>query len=303
MDSAGTPFISVIIPTRNRPEALRECLAALAGQDYPPGRFEVIIVDDESTVSLEQIVSAFRDQLDVTFLRQPRAGCGPGRNKGTTVARGSLLAFTDDDALPRPDWLSGLAQQSVAAPAHAIGGRTVNALPDNIYSTASQMLIDVLYEHYNRADSGPRFFAGNNLAVPAEGFRKLGGFDPGFHLSAAEDRDLCQRWISAGGRMIYAPQAVVCHAHKLNLKTFCRQHFNYGRGAYRYYQVRRGRKQGPTPFEPGLYPRLLRAPFASAGFPRACALAGLLILSQVAHTAGYVREMMGVDRAAPPSEC
>ena len=103
--------------------------------------------------------------------------------------------------------------------------------------------------------------------------------------------------------MTYAPQAVVFHAHKLNLRKLWRQHFNYGRGAYRYYQVRRGRKQGHTQFEPKLYPRLLRAPFASAGFLRACALAGLLVLTQVAHTVGYAREMLGVDRTAPASEC
>ena len=164
MPSVDVPFISVIVPTYNRPEALSQCLAALAAQDYPPERFDVIVVDDESTVPLEGIVSAFRGRLDVTLLRQRRSGSGPGRNKGATVARGSFLAFTDDDALPQPDWLSRLGEQSTASPAHAIGGRTVNALPDNIYSATSQMLIDVLYEHYNSGGGGPRFFATNNFA-------------------------------------------------------------------------------------------------------------------------------------------
>jgi GT2 family glycosyltransferase len=303
MASGETPVISVIVPTLNRPGPLAECLAAMAAQDYPAERFEVIVVDDESACRLEEVVSSFRDRLDVKFLRQRRAGCGPARNNGAGVARGELLAFTDDDTRPKQDWLSRLGERFLASPGHAIGGRTINALSDNICSAASQMLIDVLYAHYNLGAGGPMFFAGNNIAVPAQGFEALKGFDPGFHLSAAEDRDFCERWLASGRSMVYAPEAVVFHAHQLNLRKLWRQHFNYGRGAHRFYQVRRRRGMGHTRPQPGLYLRLLRAPFASSALPRACVLAGLLALTQVAHTLGYVRELAGLEREAPAAEC
>ena len=70
MANGETPFISVIVPTLNRPGPLAECLAAMAAQDYPAKRFEVIVVDDESRCRLEEVVSSFRDRLDVRLLRQ-----------------------------------------------------------------------------------------------------------------------------------------------------------------------------------------------------------------------------------------
>jgi glycosyltransferase involved in cell wall biosynthesis len=303
MASDKAPFISVIVPTLNRPGPLAECLSAMTAQDCPAERFEVIVVDDESKRGMEEVVSSFRDRIDIRLLRQRRAGPGPARNTGAGVARGELFAFADDDSRPQKDWLIRLRERSLAWPGHVIGGRTINALADNIYSAASQMLIDVLYAHYNLGTGGPTFFAGNNIAVPAQGFRALKGFDPGFHLSAAEDRDFCERWLASGRNMVYAPEAVVFHAHHLTLRKLWRQHFNYGRGAHRFYQVRRRRRMGHTRPQPGLYPRLLRAPFASSALPRACVLAGLLVLTQVAHTFGYVRELVGLEPKAPAAEC
>jgi len=93
------------------------------------------------------------------------------------------------------------------------------------------------------------------------------------------------------------------HAHDLTFRKFWRQHFNYGRGAYRYYQVRRCRDHGHTQMELGLYPRLVRAPFGSTGFARACVMAGLLLVTQVAHTVGYLRERVGLNPSIPAAEC
>jgi len=297
------PFVSVIIPTRNRPGPLGSCLSHLASQDYPRDRFEVIVVDDGSHTPLDDTVDPFRERMNLTLLRQRNAGCGLARNKGASIARGELLAFTDDDAQPRPDWVAKLAQVFQTQRESIIGGRTVNALPENIYSSTSQLLIDVLYVHFNSGPTGPRFFAANNIAVPASGFRELGGFDRRFHLSAAEDRDLCERWLLKGWPMAYSPQAVVLHAHDLTFRKFWRQHFNYGRGAYRYYQVRRCRDHGHTQMELGLYPRIVCAPFRTTSFIKACGLVGLLIVTQVAHTLGYFRERVGLNPSAPAAEC
>ncbi len=130
------------------------------------------------------------------------------------------MAFTDDDCVPAPDWLQNLAARFVTAADHVIiGGRTLNALPNNLYSTASQLIVDVGCAYLNTDPNHARFFTANNLALPADGFRALDGFDTTFVTAASEDRELCGRWVSRGCRMIYAPEVLVYHAHELTWRT------------------------------------------------------------------------------------
>jgi hypothetical protein len=99
-----------------------------------------------------------------------------------------------------------------------------------------QLIVDFVYAYYNADPSQARFFASNNLAFPADRFRTFGSFDTTFRTS--EDRDLCDRWLYHAYRMTYASEVVVSHAHQLPLRTFWRQHFNYGRGAFRFSRAR-----------------------------------------------------------------
>ena len=125
---------------------------------------------------------------------------------------------------------NGLAPSPPTLPPHRsvpYGGQSFNALPTNPYSTASQLLISYLYSYYNGRSSQARFFASNNLAFPADGLRAIGGFDATYTRTAGEDRELCDRWLTDGRRKLYAPDAVVYHAHALTFRTFWRQHFNY----------------------------------------------------------------------------
>jgi GT2 family glycosyltransferase len=126
------------------------------------------------------------------------------------------------------------------------------------------------------------------MAVGAEEFRAVGGFDESFTTS--EDRDLCDRWLRSGRRMSYAPDAVVRHAHHLTLLSLWRQHYGYGRGAFRFYRARRGR--GAAGFTPDLdfYLKLLRRTSAAARGPRALLLTALLLWSQTANAFGYLHE-------------
>ena len=111
------PFCSVIVPTHRRPAQLAECLAALARLDYPPDRYEVIVVDDGGGMPLDDVLEPFRDRMAVSCLTGRRAGPAAARNAGAARARGDLLAFTDDDCRPRPDWLRRLAGRGAPGPA------------------------------------------------------------------------------------------------------------------------------------------------------------------------------------------
>lgn len=285
------PFFSIVIPTYARPERLANCLHSLTRLDYPLKFFEVIVVDDGSEVPADSVVAPFQDQLDITLLVQPNAGPAKARNTGAQRARGKFLAFTDDDCTPAPDWLKTLAARFAAAPDCMIGGRTLNALPDNLYSTASQILIDYLYGYHNANPNQARFFASNNLALATERFHAIGGFDTTFPRAAAEDREFCDRWLNKGYPMIYAPEVLVYHAHHLAFPTFWRQHFNYGRGAVYFHQARSRGVQEPIKVEPlSFYFNLLKYPFLQQSRQLGLLLAALCVVSQVANVAGFFWE-------------
>ena len=283
------PLFSVIIPTYNRPDRLCICLQALVKVDYPRDYFEVIIVDDGSKMPLENYVIPFEQWLNISLLTQPNSGPAKARNMGAMAAKGKFLVFTDDDCTPAADWLKNLEIRVTAIPDCLVGGKTVNALPDNLYSTASQQLIDYLYSYYNANPEQARFFASNNFAISTAYFYNIGGFDTTFPLAAGEDREFCDRLLHQGYCMIYAPEVVVYHAHELTLCKFWWQQFNYGRGAFRFQQISadRGSRQMQ---HPSFYLNLLTYPFSQPSGIKMLLIAGLFILSQAGIAAGLCWE-------------
>lgn len=285
------PFFSVIIPTYARPERLAACLQAIVRLNYPLERFEVIVVDDGSPISLEPVVTSFSSRLTVTVIRQNNSGPATACNTGSVHANGAYLAFTDDDCAPAPDWLQALAEQFAVTPDHLIGGQTLNALPKNLFSIASQQLVSYLYVYYNSDSNKARFLTSNNLAVSAEGFRAAGGFDTTFSHAAGEDRELCDRWLFHGNKITYVPKAIVYHTHTLFLRSFLRQHFNYGRGDFYYHQTRLHRNQKRIRMEPlSFYLNLFCYPLSQSRNKRALFLMLLFLCSQVVCIMGYFWE-------------
>jgi glycosyltransferase involved in cell wall biosynthesis len=287
------PEFSIVIPTFNRQARLNQCLTAIAALEYPRDRFEVIVVDDGSPQPAEEIVGRFRDHLDIRYLRRPHEGPAAARNAGARIARGDYLAFTDDDCAPSPGWLRAFAEALRGGTDCALGGRTLNALPENTFSQASQHLILYLYEYFNVDPHSAKFFASNNFAVLRTRFLAVGGFDPSFARAAAEDRELCDRWVGGRGQLVYVADAVVYHAHRLGFATFLRQHFSYGRGAFHFHRVRAARLRAPHTLEPiSFYVGILHFPFRLERRWPAARIALLLVLSQAANAAGYAWEKL-----------
>jgi GT2 family glycosyltransferase len=286
---------SIVIPTYNRPEQLRSCLNSLTRLQYPYRRFEVIVVDDGGDFSVDHVVTQFYGKLHLTLIVQQHGGPSKARNTGAEFAQGKYLAFTDDDCRPAPDWLKSMSLQLVKNPESMIGGRTVNALQDNIFSATSQFIVDIVYAHYNADPNQSRFFSSNNMVICARLFRELGGFDERFAIVACEDRELCDRWLYHGHRMVYSQKAVIYHAHKLTLRKFCRQHFTYGRGAFHYHRLRARRKSGrlyqEMKFHLNLDNWLLR-PFKVIQGRQLQSMAILLIFWQLINALGFFYEML-----------
>lgn len=289
--SGRSPTFSVIVPTFARPWHLDRCLASLARQDHDS--FEVIVVDDGSPESLDDVVARHQKRAAVTLIRQENAGPAAARNRGVEGSSGAFLAFTDDDCRPHRNWLSELETVLRAESGALVGGQTVNRLTRNPFSEASQVIMEIVYTFYNPSVDEVTFLASNNLAAHRAGFEEVGGFDPMFFRSASEDRELCDRWLHRGGRMALAPAAVIHHVHNLSLPSFMRQHFVYGRGAWRYQRTRAergsGRLRDDLPFHLRL-PSLARGPLSRRSPGRVAALLPLLAIWLVVNTSGFVYE-------------
>lgn len=287
--SEASPLFSVVVPTFGRPDRLAACLRSLAALDPPADGLEVVVVDDGGGVALDLALAPVRDRLDLALVEIPHAGPAAARNAGAQRARGRFLAFTDDDCLADRGWLRALEAPLREDPTRLVGGRTVNGLPGNACSSASQALLDFLYARLNAVPGDARFFASNNMALARERFEALGGFDAGFPMAAGEDRDLCDRQRHAGGRLLAAPDAVVTHSHDLGLRAFARQHFDYGRGTRRFHERRAARAGHRVRLEPpGFYVDLLRYPFRAFSGARAWRIAALTLLAQAANAAGFL---------------
>jgi len=291
-----TPRLTVIVATYNRPGPLDACLEALAAQDLPRDDFEVLVVDDGSAAPLRDLVGRWSTQLQVRLIEQANAGPACARNAGAQQARGRLLAFTDDDCRPDPGWLRALETACDAHPRALVGGSVACGL-DNLYSAASQYLVEFLYGFFGRHYPEQRFFVTANCAAPADLFHAVGRFDVSFPFAAAEDRDLCDRWQERGFDLHYAEDARVVHAHVLTPRTFWRQHFTYGRGGWFLEKARaaRGGRRPPVRLHL-LYPELAQFAFTKRRGLTGVALLALLLVSQLGYSVGYIWQ----SKAAPP---
>jgi GT2 family glycosyltransferase len=237
-------FFSVIVPTRNRKARLKALLQSLTELDYPRDRYEVIVVDDggvEEPFDLQEGGPLSR----LRILRQKPSGPAAARNRGAEAAVGQALAFLDDDCTPPPDWLQRLEGRFEQTPECAIGGKTVNGLPHNPCSAATDLVTDFFLHHQNRRQL--TFLPSSALAVPARLFREVGGFDTSFPTAAGEDREFCRRWVARGYELVYDPAIVIWHRHEMGLTSFLSKHFQYGRAAQQFWSRRPQRPGGSPP--------------------------------------------------------
>jgi GT2 family glycosyltransferase len=281
---------AIVIPTCDRPNQLRACLRGIEALDFPRNELEVIVVDDGGVEPAADVVAEAANRLPVRLVTQPRQGPGRARNAGAALANGRFLAFVDDDCVPASGWLSALVGELERNPDRLVAGPVLNGLPGNPFSAATQLICTFVAEFYAQGRGRERFFTTNNLAVSTARFRELGGFDGSIAGATAEDKDFCDRWKAAGYELGWVPAATVDHRHHLNLWTFLRQHYNYGRGILSFRLKRRQRQTSPlVPESPSFYWSLITHPLHSRGHPRPVRTALLVALSQLAIGMGAAR--------------
>lgn len=295
------PSISIVVPTYKRPDSLSRLLHSLTRLKYPVTRFEVILVDDGGGLSFEPIRERFDRTLRIVGISQSNSGPALARNVGAERSGGEILAFIDDDCEADTLWLTELSKGFETGKDHLCGGRTINSLPHNPYSSASQLLIDFLYDHYNPERRLGGFFPTNNFALPRAPFFELGGFDPA--LRYGEDREFCHRWATAGYGFLSLPRALVYHRQVLDFLSFIRLHFCYGRGTFDYRRKTVEHGSRPGPLSPlSFYARLVLSGHRRERNVRGLLHTGLLLLSQMANTAGQLSGVIENAFASRSSE-
>jgi len=224
--------LSVIIPTCNRPWTLARCLAGLDRQSLSPQRFEVLVCDDGSTFGVESVAMAAAPGLRLRLFRQQRSGPAAARNQGIRAAAGELLLFLNDDAIPDSELLLRHVLTHEANAKVAVLGRLTTAARH--LNTRFAWILErtnALFgynglENYHRYDYNQFYTC--NVSVAAAAVRAAGGFDPDFADAAAEDIELGYRLQKQGLRVLYTPDCLTWHEHKIAPADFCA--INYRRG-------------------------------------------------------------------------
>jgi len=197
------PLFSVIVPTFQRNDLLAGCLEKLAPgvQKMTRDQYEVIVTDDGRASTAQEMVSSRFPWA--RWVQGPARGPAANRNTGVKFASGRWLAFTDDDCLPDPDWLTGFRDAIATNPAFSVFEGTIYA------ERPRRSLAEIAPVN----EKGGYLWA-SNFAIAAGLFREIGGFDERFR-AAMEDVDLRQRLECAGRHALFLPSARVCHPWRL----------------------------------------------------------------------------------------
>ncbi len=200
------PRISVVVPTYRRLDLLDRCLAALAKQDLPGSAYEIVVVHDGPSKAARRTALTWRSRLRraggpaLRYRSPAHRGPAAARNVGWKIAAAPIVAFTDDDTVPDPRWLS--------AALCVFAGGEVDAAWGRIEMPLSRSPTD--YE-LDAARLAQAEFATANCFCRKAALHAVGGFDERFAIAWREDSDLFFRLLDRGARIVHAPEAVVVH--------------------------------------------------------------------------------------------
>lgn len=218
---------SFIIPVYNRPDEVEELLASLARQTFRD--FEVIVVEDGSSLPCQHVVEHYRPALDLHYYTKPNSGPGQTRNYGAERSRGEYLIVLDSDCILPEGYLQAVEEELRRQPADAFGG------PDRAHESFTPVQKAINYSMTSFFTTGgirggkkkmdkfyPRSF---NMGIRAEVYKSLGGFS---RMRFGEDIDFSIRIFKGGYRCRLFPEAWVYHKRRTDFRKFFKQVHNSG---------------------------------------------------------------------------
>jgi len=213
---------TVIVPNLNSP-FIDQTIQALERQSYNRDRYQVIIVGVDNLGLVRQ--------SDVVYFDRCEHPLSPAqaRNRGARKAQGEILAFTDADCIPRPDWLAVLAER-FASPNVAVVGGGVEFDVYNYWTLSDNL--SMFYEYLAIHKPGERRqLPSLNLSIRRKVFEEIGGFDERYPRPSGEDADLTIRLRKRGYTLHFEPRAVVVHCPPRNRLIDLLRH-GYYQGMY-----------------------------------------------------------------------
>ena len=238
-----TMELSVILCTYNRSNGLIRTLKSLQSQDLPENfPWEVVVVDNNSTDDTPEKVREFAEnsELIVRYVKEKKQGLSHARNKGVAEARGRYLHFTEDDEIADKDLIREIYGTFKTCKCDCVGGRIYLKCEEKMPRWLTKDLWGFLgYLNYGENPlqmDEQRYPFGGNMTFSHEVFNKIGLFDVnmgrrGSKLFGGEEFDFFQRLLSAGGKGVYQPKAVVYHIiskPRLKKNYFRRLHYTGG---------------------------------------------------------------------------
>ncbi|WP_415924074.1 glycosyltransferase [Streptomyces sp. ID05-47C] len=245
------PFTSVVIATRERADRLAHALDSMLAQDHPD--FEIVVIDNAPVTDATRVLVERKYAERVRYVTEPVPGLAVAHNTGLAAARGDVVAFTDDDVVADPRWLTELTAPFAADP--GLGCATGLILPARL-RTPAQVLLEShggfakgftprTYDPAGPPADEPlfpftagRFGSGANMAFRTGVLRAVGGFDPatgaGTLARGGDDLYGFVRVLAQGHRLHYTPRALVWHHHRETWQDLETQAYGYGAGLTAY---------------------------------------------------------------------
>lgn len=205
--TTSTPKVSVIIPVFNDVQRLSRCLDALEKQTYPKDSYEVVVVDNASTVDIRTPVSNYSQAC---YEYEPKAGSYAARNKGLSVAGGEVIAFTDSDCVPAPDWIEQGVDFLRSHPECGLAGGAIELF----YRDPGRMTGVEIYESIagfpqRQYIENDHFGATANVFTYRQVIDAVGPFND--NLKSGGDADWGKRVARSGYQLLYADGVKVAH--------------------------------------------------------------------------------------------
>jgi GT2 family glycosyltransferase len=226
---AAPPRLSVVVPTVGRVGLLTACLQSILRCDPPPD--EVVVVDQSGGGEVRRCVSALA-ATNVRVVTCPGRGIARATNLGFASARHDMVLVTHDDCSVAPDWVSVARRLLRRHRGSILTGRVLP--PDRSGYVPSTITSEEAHDYTGSITSGVLYPA--NMATDRKVFLAFGGFDERHGLAlAAEDNDLCFRWLCAARSLRYEPDLVVWHNDWRAQAELIRTHVTYAHGQGAFY--------------------------------------------------------------------
>ncbi len=211
---------SIVVPVYNRPDEVAELLESIAKQSFQED-FEVVLVEDGSTLPAKEVVDSYTDSLNISYYVKPNSGPGDSRNYGMKRAKGNYYLIFDSDCILPPQYLSEVSKALKNKYVDCFGG------PDAAHSSFTDIQKAISYAMTSFVTTGgirggkkavnkfqPRSF---NMGISKEAFEKTQGFG---QIHPGEDPDLTIRIWKAGYETVLIPEAYVYHKRRISWEKF-----------------------------------------------------------------------------------